>query len=243
MTSFFETPSGAAIPAGTRIYAIADIHGCCDLLEHVLARIDEDLARHPIAGPMEVFLGDYVDRGPDSRDVINVLVDRGRTRNAVFLRGNHEALLLGFLQDPRVLDAWRELGGFATLLSYGVAPSSGTTDKMRDLSQRLRRALPPAHRAWLAALKSHLVVGDFFFVHAGVDPDRPLDRQREEDLLWIREKFLASQRDFGKVVVHGHTPVAAPEVHANRIAIDTGAFATGRLTCLVLEARTLRWLR
>lgn len=243
VTLFWKTPGEAAVPEGTRVYAIGDIHGRSDLVAQLLARIDRDLDRYPIDNPIEVYLGDYVDRGPDSRGVLNMLVANGRSRNAVFLKGNHEALLLGFLQDPLTLGEWRRLGGLATLLSYGLTPSfNPTREEMNELAAAFRAALPPAHLAWLPALKSHLVIGDFFFVHAGARPGIPLEMQRPEDLFWIRDEFLSSTSDFGKIIVHGHTPVLEPEVHPNRINIDTGAFATGRLTCLVLEKRTLRWL-
>jgi serine/threonine protein phosphatase 1 len=164
------------------------------------------------------------------------LIRRQQWREMVCLKGNHETLFAEFLEDPVVLSDWRHLGGFETLLSYGIVPSmSRELADQQKLAAAFAQAVPESHRRFLSSLKSSFSCGDFFFVHAGVRPGIPLAKQSDYDLLWIRDEFLLSEEDFGKIVVHGHTPVREPEVLSNRINIDTGAYATGRLTCLVLE--------
>jgi serine/threonine protein phosphatase 1 len=224
------------VPDGIRIYAVGDIHGRADLLDGVLERIDADLATNPFSLGIEVYLGDYIDRGPASREVIDRLVARNRTYRAVFLKGNHETFLTGFTINPPLLEEWQRLGGFETLMSYGIAPQINTNaDAQATLAAAFDQALPDSHRQFLGHLKSSFTCGDFFFVHAGVRPGIPLPKQREEDLLWIRRDFLLCEEEFSKIIVHGHTPVAEPDIRPNRINIDTGAYATGRLTCLKLE--------
>jgi serine/threonine protein phosphatase 1 len=229
------------LPEGVRIYAIGDVHGRADLLEDVFRRIDEDRAAAPTLRPIEVLLGDYVDRGPASRAVLDRLIDRRRVREMICLRGNHEIFLTEFLDHPAVLDEWRRYGGLETLMSYGLAPAMKTADPA-NVAAQLRQALPAAHRAFLSGLAVSFACGDFLFVHAGVRPRVPLDRQDDHDLSWIRDDFLLHEEEFEKVVVHGHTPVAEPDVRANRINIDTGAYATGRLTCLAIEGDELTFI-
>lgn len=224
------------VPKGIRIYAIGDIHGRADLLDEILERIDADLATNPASLSIEVFLGDYIDRGPASREVLDRLVVRKRTFRSVFLKGNHETYITNFAANPSILEDWQRLGGLETLMSYGVAPSiNANAAEQLQLAAAFDQALPDSHREFLGDLKTSFDCGDFFFVHAGVRPGIPLVKQREEDLLWIRQDFLMSEGDFSKIVVHGHTPVLEPEIRPNRINIDTGAYATGRLTCLKLE--------
>ena len=224
------------IPAGVRIYAVGDIHGRADLLDDVLERIDADLTKNPISLGIQVFLGDYIDRGPASRQVLDRLVARKQTHTTVFLKGNHETFLTSFIVDPTILREWQQLGGLETLMSYGVVPwMNSNSFGQAQLATNLDRALPESHRLFLADLKLSFTCGDFFFVHAGVRPGIPLANQKEEDLLWIRGDFLICESDFGKVVVHGHTPVKEPDIRTNWINIDTGAYATGQLTCLRLE--------
>jgi serine/threonine protein phosphatase 1 len=228
--------TGPRLPDGVRVYAIGDIHGCADLLAKTLDGIDADLLQDPIPQSIEVFLGDYIDRGPSSRQVLDRLVTRGRTRKAVFLKGNHETYLINFLTDPAVLKEWQQLGGLETLMSYGVKPIVNADSRSQaSLAAALKRELPESHRLFLGDLKPSFTCGDFFFVHAGIRPGIALEKQREQDLLWIRSDFLLSEDDFGKMIVHGHTPTGQPDIRPNRINIDTGAFATGRLTCLKLE--------
>jgi serine/threonine protein phosphatase 1 len=225
-----------SLPAGVRIYAVGDIHGRLDLLNQLLARIDTDIALRGPARPVYVFLGDYIDRGPSSRETIDRLIEHGATHETVFLKGNHELIAIKCLSDRGLFDQWLRLGGLATLVSYGVSAEILATGKqIAELQSAFHGALPQAHFRFFRDLQTSFSSGDFFFAHAGVKPDVELSQQRESDLLWIREEFLSSNRDFGKIVVHGHTPGSAIEVKPNRINIDTGAFATGRLTCLVVE--------
>ena len=220
----------------TCIYAVGDIHGHADLLSEICARIDADIRKFRLARPIQVFLGDYIDRGPDSRDVIAMLDQRRRNRSMVCLLGNHEACLLEFLVNPDMLAQWRQFGGLQTLMSYGLTPSPNPdAEERRALAQALVHQMPPAHLAFLRSLPICYVHSRYFFVHAGVRPGIALNQQRREDLLWIRDDFLMSEDDFGKVVVHGHTPVHEAELLHNRINVDTGAYATGRLTCVKLE--------
>ena len=241
-TSQVDAPR-ARVPEGTRIYAIGDIHGRLDLLDEVLARVEADTAMHPASNAINVFLGDYVDRGPDSKRVLERLISYCVAQPTVCLMGNHEAFLREFLNNPDILSTWRRYGGLDTLLSYGLTPTMKTeAQERRKLASDLNRLLPSSHREFLSSLKRYFICGDFFFVHAGVRPGISLTEQSEDDLLWIRDDFLECKNDFGKVIVHGHTPVLEPDVRSNRINIDTGAYATGRLTCLVLENHEVRFI-
>jgi serine/threonine protein phosphatase 1 len=240
-SSLLQKKQKPRVPDGVRIYAIGDIHGRADLLVEVFKRIDADLAKNPTAHCIEVFLGDYVDRGPASRQVLDQLVLRSGTRRTIFLKGNHEVYMARFLSNPTILENWQGLGGFQTLMSYGIKPSIDADPAAQvRLAAAFGEALPESHRKFLANLKLSLTCGDFLFVHAGIRPGVPLAQQREEDLLWIRQDFLICEDDFGKIVVHGHTPVSQPEIRLNRINIDTGAYATGQLTCLMLEGNNIR---
>jgi serine/threonine protein phosphatase 1 len=229
-----------SLPAGLRIYAIGDIHGRLDLLNELLARIESDIAERPTARPVFIFLGDYIDRGPSSRETIDRLVEHGSTNETVFLRGNHELIAIKCLSDRSLFDQWLRLGGLETLVSYGVLsePKIGGR-QLVELQSGFHHALPQTHFRFFRDLQSTYACGDFFFVHAGAKPNVELSQQKESDLLWIRGEFLSSNYDFGKIIVHGHTPAREIEVRPNRINIDTGAFATGRLTCLVLEDNSL----
>ena len=224
------------LPDGIRIYAVGDVHGRADLLQSVFAAVDLHLSRAGRARALHVFLGDYIDRGPSSRQTIDLLIERSRSHESIFLKGNHEAFLLELLQDPRQMETWKEFGGLQTLMSYGLAPSlKPDRNEQAELVRSLRSAMPERHHRFLGNLRPSFSCGDFFFVHAGIRPGVPLQQQREEDLLWIRDEFLDSEQDFGKYIVHGHTPVAKPDLRANRINIDTGAYATGVLTLLTIE--------
>jgi serine/threonine protein phosphatase 1 len=224
------------VPDGIRIYAVGDVHGRADLLDHVLSAIDADFAQYPNCRPIEVFLGDYIDRGPSSRAVVDRLIDRSRTHEVVCLKGNHESYVFDFLRNPATFDGWRQFGGLETLISYGLKPpiNAAPTEQL-ELAKAFAATLPNQHRRFLRGLYPSFTCGDFFFVHAGVKPGVPLEWQREEDLLWIRDDFLLCEDNFGKFVVHGHTPVLEPDIRDNRINIDTGAYVTGRLTCLMIE--------
>lgn len=224
-------PRYPGIEARTVIYVIGDIHGRADLLRDLHGRIDADWRARPAERRLEVYLGDYVDRGPDSAAVIALLRERATQCRIMPLVGNHEAMLLHFL-DGRVSDRdWLAFGGAATALSYGVNP-------VREpiLSAALSRAVPLEDVKFLRALQPSFRYGPYFFAHAGVVPNRPLDRQAVDDLLWIRKPFLDYQGSFGAIVVHGHTPTDEPDFRQNRINLDTGAYATHRLTCLRIDA-------
>jgi serine/threonine protein phosphatase 1 len=236
-----QRSSKAALPPDTRIYAIGDIHGRADLLQEVISRIDDDIARRPIAFAGEVYLGDYIDRGADSKGVIDQLAVRVVQNHAICLRGNHEALMEAFLYDvpaaqydlPAALEGWCRLGGLATLASYGIIPSRGQTAE--QVQQALRAALPTTHQLFMRCLRNNIRCGDFLFVHAGIRPGVPLDAQDPGDLMWIRDEFLNSKADHGLYVVHGHTPVPHPDIRGNRANIDTGAWRSGVLTCAAIE--------
>lgn len=223
-----------------RLYVIGDIHGRLDLLDRMIAAIHRDVAAHGDAA-LTVTVGDYIDRGPDSCGVIGRLAANPFPTPYVALKGNHESMLEAFLADPSIGPHWRDQGGEETLMSYGVSsPFRALPDE--TAAQRLRAALPAAHADFLQSLRMSLDTGTYFLCHAGVRPGVPLDRQSDEDLLWIRDDFLESTMDFGRIVVHGHTPMEAPQVRPNRISIDTGAYATGRLTCVVLDGKSRRFI-
>ncbi len=237
----------AAIPAGSRVYAVGDIHGRADLLAELQQLIAADRVGAEGGRCVLVYLGDYVDRGHESRDVIDRLLDAPMPgMETVYLLGNHERTMLEFLTDLSVGPAWLTFGGVETLLSYGISLDRSLASDYERLAKaqiRLGERLPQRHRAFLEQLTLQHVEGDYLFVHAGIRPGVPLARQRRDDLLWIREPFLSSGADHGKVVVHGHSISPQPEVFTNRIGIDTGAFMTGRLTCLVLEGTEHRFLQ
>jgi serine/threonine protein phosphatase 1 len=238
-----ETARQASVAEPQRIYAIGDIHGRRDLLDRMVEAIRADMRAYPAAYALTITLGDYVDRGPDSRGVIERLAANPFPTEFVALKGNHEEMLAQFLRDPSVGGEWARNGGLETLLSYGIDP--GPMMRGRDYAKTaasFEKSLPREHVGFLASLRICLSLGRYFFCHAGVRPGIPFARQQEHDLLWIRDPFLRDRSDFGKIVVHGHTPSSEPEVRPNRINIDTGAFITGRLTCAVLEADRPRFL-
>lgn len=233
-------------PEGMRLYAIGDVHGCDAMLAEAHDKIAADLIHHPTADHRIIHVGDYTDRGEDSAGVIARLARMTTdNRHVVCLKGNHDAMFAEFLADPdKGGPTWLGNGGKATISSYGVSPNRslwGAID-YRDLAARLAAAVPPAHRAFLDSLPLTARFGDYFFVHAGIRPGVPLDRQDPRDLIWIREDFLWNGSDHGVVVVHGHTPEGEPEVMPNRINIDTGAVYGGTLTCLALEGTEYRFL-
>jgi len=240
----FARRSAARISEGSRLYVIGDVHGCSLVLQRLVTLIDAHLTSYPTQRPILVFLGDYVDRGPGARDAIDQLIALRESRETVFLKGNHESCLLEFLNQPATLAKWIQYGGLDTLKSYGLNPTNYfETSEQERLAVELCAVLDEiGHLEFLRRLRNSFVCGDFFFVHAGVRPGVPLDRQSEEDLLWIRDEFLQYPGNFGKIVVHGHTPVSRPEVCSNRINVDTGAYATGRLTCLMLEQDKMKFI-
>jgi serine/threonine protein phosphatase 1 len=241
MERFFRKSGGkASVPNGKKVYAIGDVHGRADMLDDLLWRIKDDAGS--LHNSKLIFLGDYVDRGPDSRGVIDRLISLGKDHpDAVFLKGNHEALMLEFLADPEDLPHWLEWGGEETLESYGVDP---TGKDPRTLAEELSAAMPKSHHDFLAGLALTHQEGDYVFVHAGLRPGAPLDEQKEEDLLWIRKRFHNAAPDARpeQVVVHGHTPTDKPDDAGWRIGVDTGAVYGGMLTAVVLEGNARRFL-
>lgn len=228
------------------LYAIGDVHGERQLLDGLLNDIVEDARRQEGLSPVAVFLGDYVDRGPDSRGVIDLLLDDPLPGFTVrFLKGNHEEAMLGFIDDPAASMDWLRFGGAETLGSYGVRASVAVADagRCRVLRDLLGTRMPDEHLDFLRRLEPWAAYGDYAFVHAGIRPHRKLEDQDPHDLLWIRNPFLESGARHEKVIVHGHTIVDSPEVRHNRIGIDTGAYATGRLTALVLAGQSVRFLQ
>ena len=237
-------PTTRRVPDGTRVYCVGDIHGRDDLLREMAERVEADMEARSFDHAVTVFLGDYVDRGLGSRHVVERLSRSEWPTPIIALAGNHEDFLLAFLEDEGVLEAWRSLGGLETLHSYGVKVGPAMVGRdFKAVQQEFAAGLPEGHRHFLETLKLSTTIGDYFFCHAGVRPGVPLDRQLRDDLLNIRGTFLSSEADHGKLVVHGHTPSLAPEIRPNRIGIDTAAYATNRLTCLVLENDKRRFLQ
>jgi len=234
-----SAPAPATLPEGLRVYAVGDIHGCLDRLVALEALMAEDAARAPEARKLIVHLGDYVDRGPDSRGVVARLAGPAPfPAERVHLMGNHEAMMRAALaapENPDLVGHWLRNGGGAALASWGI--DVGTEPETWEA------AIPPAHRRFLGGLARRHAAGGYLFVHAGIRPGVALDAQDPEDLIWMREPFLSSKADHGAVVVHGHTPVEAPVVRPNRIGLDTGAVFGRRLTCAVLWGDRLRLLQ
>jgi serine/threonine protein phosphatase 1 len=237
--------SAVPLADGLRIYAVGDLHGRLDLLESMAGLIRADMAERPPERSVEIFLGDYVDRGPQSRGVIDWMLDTPPlTDQRICMMGNHEDMLLAALAGPDGVANWLHNGGDAALASYGlnVRPFAGNKDAVR-ISEDIRDVLPKRHQAFAASLPRMVDFSPYLFVHAGIRPGVPLDAQDQQDLIWIREPFLVSDAEFGRIVVHGHTPVEAPDVRSNRINIDTGAYYSGLLTCLALEGASRRFIQ
>jgi serine/threonine protein phosphatase 1 len=246
-SAIFDLKRTVLAPVGTRLYAVGDLHGRKDLLDRMLTLILADARGSQAGRRVIVFLGDYVDRGPQSRQVVDTLVagppasPQWAGFRWVCLKGNHEDAMLGFLDDIESGPRWFANGGLATIESY-VGDLSIDRLQLPGLQALLQASLPPSHRAFLEGLPLHHCEGDYLFVHAGLRPGVPLEAQEPNDLLWIRGEFLTSPADHGKLVVHGHTITRTPELRRNRIGIDTGAFYTGRLTCLVAEGAKRKFL-
>ena len=229
----------------TRAYAIGDVHGQLHLLDALLGKIDTDAEASEQERIVEVFLGDYVDRGPESAGVIDRLIQRASRedgRQRIFLRGNHEAYMAAFLEDEHILEEWGMNGGVTTIGSYGVNPNPQPPDPaaVRDA---FLTAFPTEHRRFLDGLQSMARIGDVVFAHAGIRPGVPLSEQSAEDLCLIRHEFLDHDGPLPVRVVHGHTPMKDVVVTPWRISVDTGAFATGILSCAVIEGADVRVLQ
>lgn len=229
-----------AIPGGIWLAAVGDIHGQLDQLNALTAKLEARAAASGCAHKILVFLGDYVDRGLKSKQVIERLIAGFPGIETHFLRGNHDETLLQFLDDASVAEAWKNYGGLETLGSYGVARTR--TGDWKDSRAEFAQKLPPEHLRFFRNLEMSFQIGDYLFVHAGLRPGIPLASQSAHDMMWIREDFLQSTADFGHLVVHGHTPSVAPEVRSNRIGIDTGAYMTGVLTALELQGDARRFV-
>jgi serine/threonine protein phosphatase 1 len=235
-------PRRFAVPAGQRVYAVGDIHGRRDLLDLLLARIDaDDEARGP-ADTRLIFLGDLVDRGNDSRGVVERLMALGRSSdNVTFLKGNHEELFVKVCAgDARATGLFHRVGGRATMLSYGMSEDDYDGADFGELTAMITDHVPPSHIAFLDGFDDWMIVGDYLFVHAGIRPGLTIDEQEPSDLRWIRTEFTEDDSDHGLMVVHGHSITQTVDERANRIGVDTGAFASDVLTAIGIEGEE-RW--
>ncbi len=239
-----RTPSRTEqVPDGMRVYGIGDIHGRLDLLDALLVRITEDdRARGSGVETRYIFLGDLIDRGPDSCAVVERLLHFSRSgANVRFLMGNHEQVFLRALAGDRsALRFLVRIGGRETLLSYGIGEEDYRALDFDALAQLAIEKVPAAHLDFLGSFEDWIELGDYLFVHAGIRPGVALEEQAQSDLCWIREEFLSHRESFGRIVVHGHSITEDIDVRTNRIGIDTGAFASGRLTAIGLEGGE-RW--
>jgi serine/threonine protein phosphatase 1 len=240
---FFSRNAGPSGPRGKRAYAVGDIHGCLDLLERLLEHIESDIADNPRVTSSIVFLGDIVDRGPHSAEVVERLRTYSNPRASThFIMGNHEEVMLRVIDGEKdVLSSWLRFGGAETLKSYGVNPREIVKMSDEERAATLKNAIPRSHREFLSTFADSISFGDYVFVHAGIRPGVDLAEQSQSDLRWIRDPFLEDPTDHGFVVVHGHTITNSVDVTPNRIGIDTGAFCTGVLTALAIEG-SQRWL-
>ena len=237
-----KQPRSWAVPDGRRIYGVGDIHGRLDLLDRLLEQIDEDDRARGSAASEIVFLGDLVDRGPDSRGVVDRLMRLAESGLDVrFLMGNHEEVFLRAMAgDVRSLRFLVRIGGRETLLSYGISEEDYRSHDYDQLARLAAARVPAAHLAFLAGFEKWIALGDYLFVHAGLRPGVAIEDQAASDLYWIRDEFLRHRDSFGKMVVHGHSITEEIDLKPNRIGIDTGAFASGRLTAIGIEGEE-RW--
>ncbi|TPG15867.1 serine/threonine protein phosphatase [Sphingomonas koreensis] len=231
------------LPHGQRVYAVGDVHGCFDLLDDLLGQIVADDAARGDAQTQLIFLGDLVDRGPDSAGVIERLIELAATRgNVRFILGNHEEIFLRALGgDIESLRLFVRIGGRETILSYGISERDYERTDYPELLALMQAHVPQNHLEFLGGFEDRIEIGDYVFVHAGMRPGTPIDEQRKSDLRWIRSSFLDSDWNFGKMVVHGHSISDDVVMRVNRIGIDTGAYESGRLTALGIEGGE-RWL-
>jgi serine/threonine protein phosphatase 1 len=231
-----------AISKGERIYAVGDIHGRLDLLDRLLRSVEEDSCRRASATTRLVFLGDLVNRGAESKGVVERLLAISESETeSIFLKGNHEEILVGaYRGDRRLAGLLHRVGGRETLMSYGVSPEEYDHADLGELTRLMQAHIPETHMRFLDRFRKWYVNGDYLFVHAGIRPGLPLEQQKESDLRWIRREFIESKQDHGRMIIHGHSICEEIDEQSNRIGIDTGAYASGRLTAIGLEA-TERW--
>lgn len=234
------------VPVGICVYAFGDVHGRADLLVRLFEKVEADIAEHAADQKIVmIFLGDYIDRGFQSREVIEFLISERVTKyQCIYLKGNHEEALLKFMNDPTFGPRWAGYGGLETLTSYSVKPPRIRTvgEEWTTACDALNEAMPAEHRRFLSSLEVSATVGDYIFVHAGLRPGKSLEDQVEQDALWIREDFLNDTSSFGVIVVHGHTPISAPHRDFRRIGIDTGAYLSGKLTAACFMRSDVRFI-
>lgn len=233
-------PASAVLP-GERVYAIGDIHGRSDLFIPLIDAIEADDRTREPAYTTVVLLGDLVDRGPDSSGVISAARDLAARRKVRIIAGNHEEMFLQCFDDLELFRHFLRYGGRETVLSYPLDVVEWNAASHEEAQVLMRAAVPEEDLAFIRGFEDTVVIGDYLFVHAGIAPGIPVEEQSRQDLRWIREPFLSHSGDHGHIVVHGHTITPEPVIRANRIGIDTGAYASGRLTALGLEG-TGRWL-
>lgn len=233
-----------SVPEGERFYVIGDVHGRRDLFDSLVEAIEADDARRGnTAQTTVVLLGDLIDRGADSAGVIRSAREWGARRKVRYLAGNHEEMFLQSFDDTEMLRHFLKHGGRETVLSYDIDRDTYNSLTLKELQDEIRRIVPLEDREFLGGFEELIVAGDYLFVHAGIDPSRPIEEQRRSDLLWIRERFLRHAQPFAHVVVHGHTIFDEVEDRGHRIGIDTGAFRSGRLTALMLEGHERAYIQ
>ncbi|MDF1834433.1 MAG: metallophosphoesterase family protein [Alteraurantiacibacter sp. bin_em_oilr2.035] len=248
LTSMFSTPKAKndppRIPKGRRVYAIGDVHGCAELLMSLIEGIEEDIIRGEKEGieSQIILLGDLIDRGPDSAAVIDLVCKWREMRPVEVLFGNHEEMFLESFEDTEMLRHFLRHGGRETLISYGADAKKLSNSSVAEVQTLMNRIVPAKHRKFVESFEDMIQVGDYLFVHAGILPGVPLDKQKKRHLRWIREPFLSHCKSHGMIVVHGHTIIDEVEDTGYRIGIDTGAYSSGRLTALVLEGKKRRCL-
>ena len=237
-----RAPRGYSVPDGRRIYAIGDIHGRLDLLDRLIGLIERDDGGRVAADTLIIFLGDFVDRGPDARGVIERAMELSAGPwNTRFLMGNHEEVFLRAIHgDLRALRLMLRIGGRETILSYGVDADNYRKLGFEELARVLKEKVPEEHVSFLSSFEESIEVGDYLFVHAGIRPGVTIGQQSGTDMRWIRDDFLRHRDSYGKLVIHGHNITDNVDIRSNRIGIDTGAYATGRLTAVGVE-KDARW--
>jgi serine/threonine protein phosphatase 1 len=231
------------VPDGERVYVIGDIHGRLDLFERLIEAIEQDDADAGAASTTVILLGDLVDRGPDSAGVVKRARQWGKQRSIRCLAGNHEEMFLEAFDSAEVMRHFLRHGGRETLLSYGISRKDFNRASIKELQALMQQTVPEKDLRFLAAFEDMIAIGDYLFVHAGIDPERPLGEQKPRDMRWIREPFLRHRAQHSHIVVHGHTIFEEIDERKNRIGIDTGAYRFGKLTALVLEGGERRFIQ